>query len=130
VETRTPIGPPLTGHTVAVWGLAFSPDGQLLASSDGFGAIRLWEVASGRPIGAALKGHAGWMTGPPAFSLDGKTLYSGCNGGEIRTWDMDPASWRERACRVVGRNMTQAEWAEYMPGVPYHKTCEQWPAGE
>ena len=72
--------------------------------------------------------HAG--VGGLAFTPDGQTLLSGGGEGVVRQWDMDPASWRERACRVVGRNMTQSEWAEYMPGVPYHKTCEQWPAGE
>ena len=32
-----------------------------------------------------------------------------------------------RACELpFGRNMTKQEWAKYMIGIPYHKTCENW----
>ena len=34
------------------------------------------------------------------------------------------------ACDIAGRNLTRAEWAQYLPGEPYHATCKQWPAGE
>jgi len=65
-----------------------------------------------------------------AFSPDGKTLVSSGWEGTLRIWDMDTASWRARACAIVGRNMTLAEWARYLPDQPYARTCEQWPKGE
>ena len=40
----------LAGHTNEVFTLAFSPDGQLLASGSGDTTIRLWEVASGKEV--------------------------------------------------------------------------------
>jgi WD40 repeat protein len=70
-------------------GVAFSPDGKLLASGDENGNIRLWDPATGQPVGVPL--HAG--TGTPggvlgvAFSPDGKLLASADGNGNVRLWD-------------------------------------------
>ena len=42
-------------------------------------------------------------------------------------WDVDPAHWDAMACRIAGRNLTHAEWNQYIPGRPYQTTCPQWP---
>jgi hypothetical protein len=48
----------------------------------------------------------------------------GLDGDPEIMWDIDPASWREKACTVAGRNMTKAEWRKYMPrDEPYGPTC-------
>ena len=65
-----------------------------------------------------------------AFSRDGRTLYSSSLDGTLRAWDVAPDAWRAEACEIVGRNLTQAEWARYLPEEPYRVTCPQWPAGE
>jgi hypothetical protein len=44
-------------------------------------------------------------------------------------WDVDIGHWVATACRIAGRNLTHAEWNQYLPGRPYQETCPTYPAG-
>ena len=44
-------------------------------------------------------------------------------------WDVDPDHWDAMACRIAGRNLTGAEWNQYLPGRHYQKTCPTRPVG-
>jgi WD40 repeat protein len=93
----------LKGHTSDVTSVAFSPDGNRLASGAGEpfsgkpGELKVWDAHSGQEV-LALKGHTGPVSSV-AFSPDGKRLASAGGGmevegvtikrqwGEVKVWD-------------------------------------------
>jgi WD40 repeat protein len=77
----------LTGHSAWVSSLAFNPTGDALASGDRDGAIMLWNLATGQPLGGHLTGHTDDVTSL-AFSPDGKTLASGGGDWTVIFWDV------------------------------------------
>jgi WD40 repeat protein len=113
-----------------VRGLAFSADGGTLAAGTQDGFIRLWDVATGQPIGPPLTGHSEAVVSL-AFSPDGETLISRSWDESILTWDISLETLSERACRIVGRNLSGAEWRQFMgPEAPYERTCPDLPSRE
>ncbi|KAK5662998.1 hypothetical protein OQA88_6412 [Cercophora sp. LCS_1] len=78
----------LEGHSNWVKSVAFSPDGQQLASGSGDTTVKLWDPASGECV-QTLKGHSGSVNSV-AFSPDGQQLASGSYDTTVKLWD--PAS--------------------------------------
>jgi WD40 repeat protein len=82
----------LTGHVGTVTTIAFSPDGQLLASGGEDRQIRLWDTKTGMCI-RVLPGHP-WLVSALAFSHDSKILFSG-------SWDRSVKVWKISTGQVI-----------------------------
>ena len=85
----------LTGHTSLVDGVAFSPDGLLLATASLDGTARLWDVATGGCLRTLTYSHRSSISRSPysinevfgvAFSPDGRLLAT-TSYEEMALWD-------------------------------------------
>jgi energy-coupling factor transporter ATP-binding protein EcfA2 len=110
-----------SGHTIELWSVvtdnivrevtsstninavAFSPDGSILAVGSGNGAVQLWNVSNGAPIGALLTFTTSTVNAV-AFSLDGRTLVAGSGDGTVRLWDVSAPAY----ANAIGLPITDA----------------------
>ncbi len=85
-------------HTHQVLSSAFSPDGNLLATGDVLGHVRLWRRGASRaPLLTGSRGGTVWRL---VFDGRGRLWASGGVGGGLRVWDA-----------ASGRALTAPKWA-------------------
>jgi WD40 repeat protein len=119
-------GAGLVGHTAGVSSVAFSPDGQRIVSGSDDKSVRVWDAATGQPLGDPLTGHTGTVSSV-AFSPDGHRIASGSKDKTVRLWPTypDPAS---ALCAKLTTNMSRQQWRGWVsPDIGYIKVCPDLP---
>ena len=76
-----------TGATDTIYGLAVSPDSQLLATASWDSTVRVLDLAAGRTL-QTLRGHEGRVYSV-AFHPEGRLLASGGTDAVVRVWDAE-----------------------------------------
>ena len=76
----------LAGHTRHIRALAYSPDGNYLATAGEDLVVRVWDLKTGQE-GRLFRGHTTTVNAL-AFSADGTTLVSGGADGSVRLWEV------------------------------------------
>jgi WD40 repeat protein len=124
----------LTGHTGLVNAAAFSSDGQTLATGGADASVIVWDIAN-PTVPTRLASIRNLLYGLPydmSFQPGGHALVVTDQGDagttDITLWDLteldnlraEPAKY---ACTVAGRGLDAAEWARYIPEIPYRRTC-------
>jgi len=104
--------------------------GRLVSPESVTSRVDIWDATTLQPVGVPItvNGDAGWVevNQPGGSRLVSSTTV---RTGTDMVWDFDPAHWASLACTFAGRNLTQAEWKQYLPDRRYQITCPQWPAG-
>jgi WD40 repeat protein len=107
-------------HIAGGWSIQFSPDGEQFTTS-GSGRVGLWDARTRSYLGsvtAEAESHAGFAHGSSEVliaSLDWR----------VSVWDPRHESAVRAACTVAGRELTEAEWASYLPGRDPKPVCPQ-----
>lgn len=108
--------------TEAVTALAYSPDGRTLAVAGDHGTLRLWDIASRRPLGASLPTPGDGVIAL-AFSADGRTLHSAGEHSAPQSYAVDPKRIITSICTRTEGGPSRTTWRKYLPEVPYRDIC-------
>lgn len=130
VHSRQQVGDPIgnDANPIVSDGVAFSPDGTLLAITNSDNTVRLWSVDSRKPVTEPFVGHTNRLY-DMAFSPDGTLLVTVDQDDTARLW-ATPSTWVGHSCDIVGRNLSQEEWDRYIGSdTPYVRHCSQYPSG-
>jgi WD40 repeat protein len=101
----------LIGHTSVLYTEVFSPDGKTIATASVDATARLWDVQTGVELRRFI-GHTAAVENV-AFSPDGERIVTSSDDGTAMLWDVDYHTTMQYLCRVLLRDFTEEERAQY-----------------
>lgn len=109
----------LRGHRSTVNAIAFSSDGEWLASAGNKGSVRIWEVDNLGKSPIILEGHEARVM-DLAYAPNGNKLLSGSDNEPARKWLTNTNQLLKFICSDVSRSLTPVEWTEHIGSdIPY-----------
>jgi WD40 repeat protein len=121
LDTGEPVREAATGHTTTVWGTVYSSDGSRIVTTGLDGSVTLWEGRTGELLGSVLLPEK--VTSTAGFVADSSTVLIASDFGGLYEWNTDPGNSLEFACRLAGRDLTEAEWRQHFGERPWQPTC-------
>jgi WD40 repeat protein len=114
---------PLLADSSAIADIAFDSSGQRFATTGLQDAtVKIWFTGSLEQEGPRLAADPD-ATAATAFEPRAQGLLVVDDHGGAFTWPMSLTSWEQRACSLAGRNLTRAEWAQFVAGPRYATVC-------
>jgi WD40 repeat protein len=113
-------------HDDYVESVTFAPDYSTFLTTARNGQVKVWDMTTHQVLASLLpfgehRVRGAYLAADRVLLVDDR--------GKFLEWDPRPDAWVDYACNVAGRNLTQAEWAEFFADQPYHATCPQFPEG-
>jgi DNA-binding SARP family transcriptional activator/WD40 repeat protein/energy-coupling factor transporter ATP-binding protein EcfA2 len=109
-----------------VWWLNYSDDGELLVSGAQDGGVSLWDAATLELLGTVHPPHKGEPVAAGAqFIGDTHDVAIASYDGTVYRWETDLDRAIDFACQMAGRDLTEDEWAQFLPAQPYRSVCPQ-----
>ena len=122
LATDEPVREPVTAHD-KVMDLTYSEDGSRLLTSGFDYKNALWDGRTGELLARVVTPH---LVTEATFTGDRDTvLIAPLWAGAVFEWDTRPDHAVEFACRVAGRDFTEAEWTDHFGDRPYQHVCPQ-----
>jgi WD40 repeat protein len=105
---------PLPGND-SVANLGFARGGQLLVITGFDGTVRVWDLVRQASAGLVWDGTGAGLSSPSWYDESSDSIWV-FTSGRLLEVPLDPQRWVERACEIVGRDLTPEEWERYVPG--------------
>jgi WD40 repeat protein len=122
IRTGHSVRPPTDDHADWVQRVAYGADGATFVTSGNDGRVKVWDGRTGELLGTIVPGSLKvWAAAE--FLPDAHTVIVANRDGAVYEWDTRVEYWIEFACRVVGRDLTDAEWHGVFGDRRYRKTC-------
>ncbi|HEX5861101.1 MAG TPA: BTAD domain-containing putative transcriptional regulator [Nocardioides sp.] len=110
----------------AVYWLDYSGDGELLVSGAEDGGVSLWDASTLELLGTVHPPRHGRAVPSGArFIGDSHDVAIASYDGKVYRWETDLDRALDFACQMAGRDLTEEEWAQFLPGQPIQPVCPQ-----
>ena len=120
------------GHQSQVYGVAWSPDGKLVASCAYDKSIKLWDIAASREIRSIPVDLKDLAVYGVAFSLDGKSLLASYSDGLLRQFETETGKPQRQFAGAKGAlySLSLQKQGNLIAAGGLDKTIYLWKAGD